>query len=105
MVAWQMKPNLKQEAKKLRQEIKRELKAQTSEFSARIQRRRLKRLGAITTLLLLLWLLPQDCATESIPRDIPSRDNAEDATKTASHHRGDAAKTCFACFGSPEKSS
>ena len=64
-----MKPNLKQEAKKLRQEIKRELKAQTSEFSARIQKRRLRRLGAIIALLLLLWLLPRDCATESIPEN------------------------------------
>ena len=66
-----MKPNLKLEAKKLRQEIKRELKAQTSEFSARIQRRRLRRLGAITALLLLLWMLPLDCATEAIPENSP----------------------------------
>ena len=97
-----MKPNLKQEAKKLRQEIKRELKAQTSEFSARIQKRRLRRLGAIIALLLLLWLLPRDCATESIPENSPSPVGAKDAAKTASHHRGDAAKTFGACFGSPK---
>ena len=63
-----MKPNLKQEAKKLRQEIKRDLKARSSEFSDRKRKRRLKRLGGVTTLLLLLWLLAQDCATESIPK-------------------------------------
>ena len=66
-----MKPNLKQEAKKLRQEIKRDLKAQTSEFSDRIQKTTVKAPGGITTLLLLLWLLPQDCATESIPETFP----------------------------------
>jgi len=68
-----MKTNLRQEAKKLRQEIKRELKAQNSEFSQRLWKRRLKRLTSITTLLLLLWLLPRDCATESVPPNIPAR--------------------------------
>ena len=66
-----MKSNLKQEAKKLRKDIKRELKAQTWEFSERTRRRRLKRLGGITTLLLLLWLLPQDCANEPTPETFP----------------------------------